>query len=63
LGQQQLQRVILCPAFTIPPKITEIFQKMIFLAGFIVSNIFFCAFSSRWSRFWVKYNLLPAAIG
>jgi hypothetical protein len=41
LGQQQLQRVILCPAFTIPQKITDIFQKLIFLGGFIVSNIFF----------------------
>jgi hypothetical protein len=38
LGRQQLQRVILCPAFTVPQKI---FQKMIFLGGFIVSNISF----------------------
>jgi hypothetical protein len=33
LGQQQLQRVILCPAFTIPQKITKIFQKMIGIFG------------------------------
>jgi hypothetical protein len=39
LEQQQLQRVILCPAFTVPQKITEVFQKMIFLGGFIMSNI------------------------
>jgi hypothetical protein len=41
LEQQQLQRVILCHAFTVPQKITEVFQKMIFLGGFIMSNISF----------------------